>query len=92
MWYLYLIRCGDETLYTGITTDVERRFGEHQSGGRRAAKYLRGRGPLELVAQVGVGERAQAARLELRVKALSRDEKERLVRDPARLVEMVELL
>ncbi len=92
MWYLYVIRCGDDTLYTGITTDVERRLAEHQSGGRRAAKYLRGRGPLELVAKVGVGEREQAARLEHRVKALSRSEKERLVEDPALLVEMVELL
>ena len=92
MWYLYIIRCGDDTLYTGITTDVERRFGEHQSGGRRAAKYLRGRGPLLLVAQIGVGERWRAARLEHRVKALPRDEKERLVVQPALLVEMVELL
>ena len=88
MWYLYIIRCGDDTLYTGITTDVERRFDEHRDGGRRAAKYLRGRGPLELVAQVGVGERRRAARLEHRVKRLSRSEKEHLVEHPALLVEM----
>ncbi|MEC7228299.1 MAG: GIY-YIG nuclease family protein [Candidatus Latescibacterota bacterium] len=38
MWYLYIIRCGDDTLYTGITTDVARRFGEHECGGPRAAR------------------------------------------------------
>ena len=60
MWHLYIIRCGDDTLYTGITTDVARRFGEHECGGPKAAKYLRGRGPLRLVAQIKVGDRARA--------------------------------
>ena len=46
-WYVYMLRCGDDTLYTGVTDDVERRLAAHQAG--KGAKYTRGRGPLELV-------------------------------------------
>ena len=46
-WYVYMLRCGDDTLYTGMTDDVEKRFAAHAAG--RGAKYTRGRGPLELV-------------------------------------------
>ena len=92
MWYLYIIRCGDDTLYTGITTDVARRFCEHECGGTRAAKYLRGRGPLRLVAQIRVGDRTRAARLEYCVKALARTQKERLVECPALLQAMAEAI
>lgn len=92
MWHLYIIRCGDDTLYTGITTDVVRRFGEHECGGHRAAKYLRGRGPLRLVAQIEVGDRTKAARLEYCVKALTRSEKERLIDRPILLQTMVEAI
>lgn len=79
LWSLYLVRCADRTLYTGITTDVTERFAEHSRGGPRAAKYLRGRGPLELVFSAEIGERAQALRLERRVKKLSKAHKERLL-------------
>ena len=72
-WHLYLVRCGDDTLYTGIATDVERRFAMHVEG--KGAKYLRGRGPLELAFQTPVGTRSEALKLELRVKALSRQQK-----------------
>ena len=48
-WFIYIIRCADGSLYTGITTDVSRRFAEHARSGPRAARYLRGRGPLTLV-------------------------------------------
>ena len=48
-YYLYILRCGDNSLYTGITTDVARRLAAHQSG--KGAKYTRGRGPLTLVYQ-----------------------------------------
>lgn len=71
---LYIIRCADNTLYTGITADVSRRFAEHQEG-RRGAKYLRGRGPLELVFTADVGDRARALQLEYRVKRLSKSAK-----------------
>ena len=77
-WYLYILRCGDGTLYTGITTDVERRFNAHQSG--KGAKYTRGRGPLELVYQETCGTHSQALKRELNIKSLSRAEKEKLCR------------
>ena len=72
-WYLYVLRCGDGTLYTGITTDVERRFAAHQSG--KGAKYTRGRGPLELLHQEGCGDHAQALKREYAFKRLSREQK-----------------
>ena len=76
-WYLYLIRCRDNTLYTGITTNVEKRFESHQNN--KGAKYLRGRGPIDLVFSRQVGDRGLAARLEYRVKQLNRQQKEALV-------------
>ena len=78
MWYLYLVRCGDGSLYTGISTDVERRLEMHASN--RGARRLRGRGPLQLVFTHAVGDRSEASRVEYRVKRLSRDDKERLLR------------
>jgi len=83
MWYLYLVRCGDGSLYTGISTDVARRFEAHTQN--RGARRLRGRGPLQLVYSEAVGDRRQALRLEYRVKRLSKAEKERLVRGELRL-------
>ena len=77
----------------GIVLESQRRrFGEHECGGPRAAKYLRGRGPLRLVVQVEVGDRTRAARLEYCVKALARTEKERLVGCPALLQAMAEAI
>ena len=79
VWSLYVVRCADDTLYTGITTDVAERFAQHSQGGARAAKYLRGRGPLQLVFSAEVGDRVEASRLEWRVKQLTRRQKERLL-------------
>lgn len=76
-WYLYMLRCADGTLYTGITTDVEKRFQAHSQG--RGAKYTRGRGPLTLVYQEACGTHSDALRREAAVKKLSRAEKEALV-------------
>ena len=76
-WKLYILRCGDGTLYTGITTDVARRLEEHRSG--KGAKYTRGRGPLELVYQEECGDKSAASRREWEVKALSREEKLKLI-------------
>lgn len=78
-WFVYMIRCGDGSLYTGVTTDVARRFAEHASGGPKAARYLRGRGPLQLVHTVEVAGRSQALSLECRIKRLRRDQKLRLI-------------
>lgn len=70
-WFLYLIGCGDGSLYTGVTTNVARRLAEHTAGGPKAAKYLRGRGPLTLAYSVRVGEKSAALSLERWVKTLS---------------------
>lgn len=77
MWYLYILRCGDGSLYTGITTDVEKRFQTHQSG--KGAKYTRGRGPLEIVYREECGDHSRALKRELAIKALTRQEKEALL-------------
>ena len=89
-WSLYLVRTADDALYTGIATDVDRRLGEHRDG--VGAKFLRGRGPLELVFRREVGDRSLATRLELRVKALSRGRKEALVAGDEDLDELLEML
>lgn len=73
IWYLYILRCGDDTLYTGITTDVEKRLLLHSTG--KGAKYTRGRGPLELIYQEKCGTHGDALRRELAVKKLKRDQK-----------------
>jgi putative endonuclease len=79
-WYLYLIRCRDGSLYTGITTDVTRRFTQHQGKRDSGAKYLRGREPLELVFQKKLGSRSLALGVENKVKTLSKARKEELIR------------
>ena len=73
-WYLYILRCGDGSLYTGITTDVEKRLEAHRSG--KGAKYTRGRGPLELVYRELCGTHSEALKREFRVKAMTREEKQ----------------
>jgi len=79
-WHLYLIRCHDGSLYTGITTDVARRFVEHQENNGAGAKYLRGRKPLMLVFQKKLGSRSLALGVESKVKKLSKVRKEELIR------------
>ncbi|MCI9555779.1 GIY-YIG nuclease family protein [Oscillospiraceae bacterium 50-16] len=77
MWYVYILRCGDGTFYTGSTDDVERRLAVHRSG--KGAKYTRGRGPLELVYQEALPDRSSALRREAAIKKLTRAQKERLI-------------
>jgi putative endonuclease len=79
-WHIYVIRCRDGSLYTGITTDVARRFAEHQSVKKSGAKYLRGRGPLILVFRRKLGGRSLALSVEHKVKRLSKARKEELIR------------
>ena len=78
-WTLYMIRTKNGALYTGITQDVERRFAEHVAGGKKGAKYLRGRGPLNLVFQQKIGSRSEALKTEAAVKNMSKGEKEGMV-------------
>ncbi len=76
-WYLYLVRCRDGSLYTGITTDVPRRMKAHRAN--LGAKYLRGRGPLALVFQERIGAKRRAFQLERVVKRWPKSKKEKLV-------------
>jgi len=78
---VYLVRCRDGSLYTGIAKDVRRRMTEHDQG-TKGAKYLRGRGPLELVFQRQIGDRSLATRIENRIKQLPRVKKQALVLKP----------
>ena len=85
---MYVLRCRDGSYYTGITTDVARRLAEHD-GGRRGAKYLRGRGPFELVFSRPVGNRGQAQRVEAWLRKLPSREKADARRLTARVEAMV---
>ena len=78
-WYLYMIKMAGGQLYTGISKDVERRFAEHQSGSTKAARSLRGKGPLQLVFSCPAGDHSQALRLEYHVKQLTAKQKKHLV-------------
>jgi predicted GIY-YIG superfamily endonuclease len=78
MWWVYLLRCGDGTLYAGVTNDLEKRFQAHRRG--RGARYTRGRGPLRLLWSASCGDKGEALRREHAVKRLSRREKLLLVR------------
>jgi len=86
---VYLVRCRDGSLYTGIAKDVSRRIAEHEQGAT-GAKYLRGKGPLELVFQRPVGNRGLAQRIEHRIKRFSRAEKEDLQQLPERIESLIE--
>jgi putative endonuclease len=78
-WFLYIIRCGDSSLYTGITTDVQRRLAEHRGKGGKGARYLRGRGPLIVVYKRKAGTRSGALKMEYKVKSMKKKEKEKLI-------------
>ncbi|KLV04159.1 endonuclease [Photobacterium aquae] len=78
IWSVYLIRTKANQLYCGVTTDVERRFHEHQSSAK-GAKYLKGKGPLTLAWTLAVGDKRKAMQLEYRIKQLNKQAKEKLV-------------
>jgi putative endonuclease len=81
---VYILRCADDTYYTGIAADVARRIIEHKSS-PRGAKYLKGRGPLQLVYSAEAGNRSRALQLEYRIKQLNRSDKEALIGGRMRL-------
>jgi len=78
-WWVYMIRCADGTFYTGISTDVARRFEEHASGSPKSAKYVRGRAPLELIYSKEVGTQSEATIEERRIKRLAKSQKVKLL-------------
>ncbi len=80
-WQVYIIRCSDGTLYTGITVDIERRLAQH--GSSTGAKYFRGRRPEAVVYLEGGHDRSSASRREASIKQLSRMDKLRLIGSPA---------
>ena len=86
-WSLYIVRCCHGSLYTGIATDVERRFAEHQTN--KGAKYLRGRGPLKLVFKKQLGKRDLALKIERLVKKLPKLKKEKLIKTDAGMDEIL---
>jgi putative endonuclease len=88
-WYLYVVRCRDGTLYTGISTDLDRRLAEHRGGGDAGSKYLKGRGPLTLLFHKKLGSRSLALKVENRVKKLSRAKKENMICVPGCIEEIV---
>ena len=77
VWFVYVLRCADDSLYTGITNDVSRRCEQHNAG--TASRYTRGRRPTDLVYQETYASRSLALKREIAIKALSRQEKESLI-------------
>ena len=73
MWFVYIIKCADSTLYTGITNDVDKRLKKHESG--KGAKYTRGRGPFELMHVEEVENKSEALKREYEIKQLSKKNK-----------------
>ena len=90
MYYTYIMRCEDGSLYTGITTDVNRRLKEHQGKRSGGAKYTKGRMPIKVEVVWQSDNRSLASKLEYRIKKLSKNEKELLVKDPQKLAHLLE--
>ena len=77
-WFVYILRCSDNTLYTGITTDIERRLAEHNSE-KSVTRYTRARQPVELMYQENAESRSDAGKREVQLKKLKKAEKELLI-------------
>jgi len=88
---VYLVRCRDGSIYTGIATDVTRRIAEHEQG-VKGAKYLRGKGPLELLYQREIGNRSLATRIEHRIKQMPPEDKQDAGRLPGRITALLKEL
>ena len=82
-WELYILLCGDGTLYTGIARNADKRLEMHRSG--KGAKYTRGRGPLQMVYRESCPDHTAALRRELEIKKLTRLQKEALISSGTRL-------
>ena len=80
-WIVYILRCADNTLYTGITTDADRRISEHNKDNKKGARYTRARRPVVLAYQEQCDNRSQASLREHQIKKLARKEKLKLISD-----------
>ncbi len=78
-WHTYIVRCSDDSLYTGIATDVQRRIDEHNHDDRLAARYTRGRRPITLLYSEEHATRSEASKRESEIKQMSREEKKALI-------------
>lgn len=78
MYYVYILKCRDKTLYTGSTNDLENRLKAHNTG--KGAKYTRGRGPVEIVYQETYPDKSTALKREAKIKRYSREKKLDLIR------------
>ena len=78
IWYLYVVRCSDDSLYTGITTDLARRLNEHNTS-KRGAKYTKTRRPINLVYYELYESRSNAQKAEYKFKKLAREQKEKII-------------
>lgn len=79
MYFVYILKCSDESLYTGITTDVERRVREHNNS-KLGARYTRARRPVKLIYSKGFTDRSEASKEEARIKKLSKKEKLEIIK------------
>ncbi len=79
MWYVYILKCADEMLYTGITNNLERRIQEHAHDNKLGSKFVRVRRPIKLVYTEEVQTKSQALRRELEIKGWSRKKKLKLI-------------
>lgn len=79
IWYLYIILTHNNKYYTGITTDIQRRFDEHSGDSKKGAKYLKANTPSKIVHQESFKNRSEATKRELQIKKLSRKQKEELI-------------
>lgn len=78
-WYVYIVRCADDSLYTGVATDIARRVQEHNADDRLGARYTRARRPVQLVYSEVCPDRSRAQRREYAIRKLSRGQKEDLL-------------
>ncbi|MBC8212342.1 MAG: GIY-YIG nuclease family protein [Gammaproteobacteria bacterium] len=86
-WAVYILRCSDDSLYTGITTDVERRVEEHNGNSNKCgARFTRSRQPVTLVYREAANNRSEASKREMAIKALSRDQKLALIDQSSALI------
>lgn len=89
-YYTYMLRCTDNSIYTGITTDLKRRFQQHSGEKDGGAKYTKFRQPLKYEQVWSSQDRAQASKLEYRIKRLSKTKKELLIQNPDELNSLME--
>jgi putative endonuclease len=78
IWHVYMVRCNDGTLYTGITNDLEKRIAAHNSG-KDGARYTRSRKPVKLVYSEEAGSKSTAAKLEYKIKQMTRAKKMEMI-------------